>query len=174
MAESVKPIHPLWRAFDWVVNAFAALACLAIFGVFVSVIFDVTMRYLVSQPPPWPVPMTEYGLHIAVMFGAPFVLQQRGHVVVDALLRTLPSRAQVALLTLSKLLCIAGCTVFAVLAWRITWVSVQMGYEDVRAVSVPESVLYGPMAICFTLMSLEFLRSLFDSSSEALGTAADV
>ncbi|WP_201836420.1 TRAP transporter small permease [Microvirga zambiensis] len=174
MIETVKPTHPLWRAFDWVVNACAALACLAIFSVFTSVIFDVVMRYSVSSPPPWPVPVTEYALHIAVMFGAPYVLQHRGHVVVDAFLRILPARWQAILLTVSKLLCVAGCTAFALLAWRITWVSVVMGYDDVRAISVPESVLYGPMAISFTLMSLEFFRSLFDASPEALGAAADV
>jgi C4-dicarboxylate transporter, DctQ subunit len=174
MPEKVELKHLGWQAFDAAVYAFAALACVALVLVFASVIFDVTIRYTGLQPPSWPVPFSEYGIHISVMFGAPYVLQQRGHVIVDAFLRLLPQGWQVRLLTLSKLLCLAGCTAFAVLAWRVTWVGYLEGYEDVRAISVPEFILYGPMAISFTLMSIEFFRLLFVASPEVLGSAADV
>jgi C4-dicarboxylate transporter, DctQ subunit len=174
MSEKAEIKHPVWRAFDGIVVASAALACIALVLVFASVIFDVTIRYTGMQPPSWPVPLSEYGIHISVMFGAPYVLQQRGHVIVDAFLRILPQGWQVRLLTLSKLLCLVGATAFAVLAWRVTWISYLEGYEDVRAISVPEFILYGPMAISFTLMSIEFFHLLFVASPEALGTAADV
>jgi C4-dicarboxylate transporter, DctQ subunit len=172
--EKLELKHPGWRAFDATVYSFAVLACVALVLVFVSVIFDVTIRYTGMQSPSWPVPLSEYGIHISVMFGAPYVLQQRGHVIVDAFLRILPQSWQVRLLTLSKLLCLIGCIAFAVLAWRVTWISYLKGYEDVRAISVPEFILYGPMAISFTLMSIEFFHLLFVASPETLGSAADV
>jgi TRAP-type C4-dicarboxylate transport system permease small subunit len=174
MQDNVDVLQGAWRAFDWVVRFFAVLACFCVVGIFLSVIFDVTMRYTIRRPPLWPVPITEYLLHIAVMFGAPYVLQQRGHVIVDAFLRTLTVHWRARLLTVSKLLCLVACTAFAALAWRWTWIGYMKGYQDVRAISVPEFILYGPMAICFTLMAIEFLRSFFVISAEALGGAADV
>lgn len=174
MQANVDVPRGAWRAFDWLVRFFAVLACVCVFAIFLSVIFDVTMRYTVRRPPLWPVPITEYLLHISVMFGAPYVLQQRGHVIVDAFLRTLSVHWQARLLTVSKFLCLVASAAFAALAWRLTWIGYMKSYQDVRAISVPEYILYGPMAICFTLMAIEFLRSLFVVSAETLGGAADV
>ena len=154
----LAPNNSILRMVDWLIFGAAVVAAALLGLIFVSIIFDVVARYTVRQPPPWPVPVSEYALHIAVVLAAPYVLQQRGHVVVDLLLKALPGLLQRVVATGAMLLAATVCAVFAYLSARAGVEAWRQGYVDIRAIVLPQAVLFAPMALSFTLMTIEFLR----------------
>lgn len=150
--------NPVLRTVDLLTQAAAAIAAALIACIFLSVIFDVAARYAMTRPPAWPVPVSEYALHIAVCLGAPFVLQRKGHVVVDILAKALPAALRGPTTRLAMLASAAACLFLAFLASRAAVLAWLGNHLDIRSIVLPQWVLFVPMALAFLLMSVEFLR----------------
>lgn len=133
----------------------AALIALLLFGVLYGAIARITM----SQPPLWPDPVTAYALLLATLFAAPKVMRDNQHIVVDALIRSVPKNIGRILLLAGLLISVATCTVMAVYAGRVTGIAIENGYLDARAISVPFALLTAPISFCFGMMALESVRN---------------
>jgi TRAP-type C4-dicarboxylate transport system permease small subunit len=133
--------------------------------IFISIVVDVTMRQLGAQPPSWTVPLSEYLLLYATLFGAPWVLRAKGHVLVDSFIGMLPAGLASALARLVYLVCASSCFVVTWVALEMTVSEFGVGSSDVRAVLVPKYLLSLPFVVGFSLMGIEFLRFFagFDS-----------
>jgi TRAP-type C4-dicarboxylate transport system permease small subunit len=151
----------LLRAYFWLVSALAVVAGTIMVAIFIGVIADVTIRNLGFQSPAAIEPLCEYGLLYITMLGSPWLLRNKGMIIVESLRLVLPGRVQRVLeVTVYSL----SAAVSATLAWYSfyqTYISLANHEGDQRAITVPMVYAYAPMALGFLLLGIEFLRLLF-------------
>jgi len=144
-----------------VIVALAVLAGAAIAVAFVLIIVDVAIRTARFSPPPYTIATVEYLLLYFTLFAAPWLVRQKGHVYVDALLSRLSGASRLLIEKIVYLLCVAAPLVFA---WFAAWLLVdalRSGLFEERGIDIPLWLLYAPMPVGFLLVAVEFSRYLF-------------
>jgi len=155
----------LFRAYDWLMSALAVAAGAIMVSIFFGVILDVTIRDFGYQSPRAIQPLAEFGLLYITMLGSPWLLRNKGMIIVESLRMVLPSGVRRFGEILVYIVCVAVCAI-------LTWYSIyqfieswQSSAADQRAITVPLTYAYAPMAIGFVLMGIEFLRLLFSGDT---------
>ena len=87
---------------------------------------------------------------------APWLVRERGHVAIEALVAVLPNRTRRALAKFVYLVCGSVCFLFAWFSLELFWEAWVTGEEDIRGVDMPYWLLFSPMPIAFLLAGLEF------------------
>lgn len=153
-------MRPLLRAYDWLMSALAAIAGIIMVSIFFGVILDVTLRDFGYQSPRAIQPLAEFGLLYITMLGSPWLLRRKGMIIVESLRMMMPGGPRRVFEIFAYLTCITVCAI-------LTWYSVyqfieswQTNAADQRAITVPLTYAYAPMAIGFFLMGVEFLHLL--------------
>ena len=82
------------KALERVVTALAYLASAIIPCIFTMIVIDVSIRTLGVTPPLFTSSVVEYGLLYVAMFSAPWLVREKGHVAIEALISILPSSVQ--------------------------------------------------------------------------------
>jgi TRAP-type C4-dicarboxylate transport system permease small subunit len=138
------------------------------------IVYDVMMRNLGwIDPPIWAVPATEFMLLYVVALAGPWVVQRRGHVIIEALFSRLPPLAQRRLEIAIYVVSILVCLGLAAISLRRALESYASGETDYRAFAMPAELLFGPLALGFFLMAVEFLRFLIGPESYYRGDTTD-
>lgn len=150
----------LVRTYNWVVHGLAVCSGVVIFGAFVLIIVDVTVRMAGFVPPRYTVPFVEYALLYFALLAAPWLVRIKGHVFIDAVRQVLPGKVQKFLAKLAYLICICSSLVVFWYSSELLVGGIQSGMHDVRAIAMPLWALYGPMPPCFLLVAIEFARYL--------------
>ena len=152
------------QAFDkilgQVVTALAWFACALIPCMFLMITIDVSIRTLGYRPPLFTSSVVEYALLYLAMCAAPFLVREKGHVVIEALVTVLPDSIRQLLAKIVYLVCMLASFLFAYLCWGIFidyWVG---GELDVRGVDMPYWLQFLPLPMCFGLVGLEFFLYL--------------
>ena len=73
------------KGLDKVVTALAYLASAFIPCIFTMIVIDVSIRTIGITPPLFTSSIVEYGLLYIAMFSAPWLVRQKGHVAIEAL-----------------------------------------------------------------------------------------
>lgn len=140
--------------------ALAYGACAVIAAIFCMIVVDVSIRTAGYGPPSFTLSVVEYALLYFTMFAAPYLVRNRGHVVIEALVTVLPQNVRTVLAHIVYFVCMC-------LALLFTWYSIELLSEalstmnvDVRGVDMPYWTLFLPMPFGFALVALEFLRYL--------------
>lgn len=137
---------------------------------------DVSIRTLGYRPPLFTSSVVEYALLYLAMFAAPFLVRERGHVVIEAMVTIMPKYIREPLAKLVYLVCALASFLFAYLCWGIFWDYVIGGELDVRGVDMPYWLQFLPLPLCFALVGLEFslyLAGLRSYYSYDLGEVKD-
>ena len=135
-------------------------AALTIGVMVVLVGYDVLARNLRLPAPAGIAEASEYGLALATLLAAPWLLWSEQHVRLDLLQMSLSPAAWRRLYRAAAFACLA---ISAVLAWFSVAVIVdlhQSGSVVMKAFTFPEWWVYVPAPLCFGLMALESLRQL--------------
>ena len=123
---------------------------------FIGITVDVTIRLSGNNPPLFTSTFVEYALLYMTMLAAPWLVRERGHVVIEALVTALPNSVRQPLAKCVYLLCACMAFLSAYLCWGI-FVDYWIGGElDVRGVDMPYWSQFLPLPICFGLVGLEF------------------
>ena len=133
------------------------LACAFIPCIFSMIVIDVSIRMLGVTPPLFTSSIVEYGLLYIAMFSAPWLVRQKGHVAIEALVAILPRKIREALAKLVYLVCATVSMYFAFLSVQLfveAWIS---GNLDIRGIDLPYWTQFLPMPFGYGLASLEFL-----------------
>ena len=154
--------HSAW---DRLVNGLAGLAGLLIAGVCLLIVWDVIARNLGLEPPTSTVAFTEYALLWFTMAAAPWLVRERGHIVVEILYQRLPGAPRKLLDRLILLLCALISMTVALIAGLLALEAWQWGEIEVRSLDAPRWLLFFPMVGGFLLMGVEFLRLLLRGES---------
>lgn len=148
------------KALERVVTALAYLASAIIPCIFTMIVIDVSIRTLGVTPPLFTSSVVEYGLLYVAMFSAPWLVREKGHVAIEALISILPSSVQTALAKFMYTLCGLAALLFAYFALKLFLEAAESGQQDVRGVDMPYWAQFLPMTIGFFLVSLEFFMFL--------------
>ena len=150
----------LLRLYDGVIFGLAGLAASVFVLMVVGIVVDVGLRNLGLRPLQPSSALIEYGLLFATMAGAPWLIRDRGHVAIRALMGQLPDRVAGLIDRAALVFCIA---ILTLLSWRagvVAWEAVEAGAQDIRSIALPSWILPSMLATGFALMATEFLRLL--------------
>ena len=143
----------------------AVLAGLLIGAVCLLIVYDVAARNFGGQPPASTVALTEYALLYFTMGAAPWLVRQRGHIVVEVFFSMMNPLIQKGLKIAALVLCAAVSIAIAVLASLLALEAMSRGEIEVRSLDTPRWVLFLPIAVGFLLMAVEFFRLLIIGGS---------
>lgn len=151
----------LVSGYNLLIVALAVLAGVMVSASFVLIVVDVGIRSIGLDPPAFTIPVVEYALLHFTLLAAPYLVRQKGHVYIDALLTRLPRVLRVVIEKLVYLICIASSLTFAYIATGLLLEAFETGIFDERAIDMPQWLLYVSMPLCFVLVAVEFCRYLF-------------
>ena len=150
--------------------AILAGAMLAV--IFVGIVLDVTIRTLGYNALQWYSAIAEYCLLFSTMFGAPWLVRLKGHVVVESLTLAMPPLVRLVMAKCVYLICIGLSLLFGYYGLLEMSAALASGELDLRSIDMPKWMLYVPFPLGFTLVAIEFGRYLlgFDTYySNAVG-----
>jgi C4-dicarboxylate transporter, DctQ subunit len=133
---------------------------------------DVVLRNLGTQGWAHFFTFTEYFLLLIPLFGAPWLVREKGHIYIEVLIGELPPAARRALMLAVLILCTAVCAVLAWYGGDITLRNFLQNEKDVRSFDMPRWILMAAMPLSFGMMAAEFLRLLLRGESPYAGDAA--
>ena len=148
------------RVLERAVTYLAYVAASIIGLIFVMIVLDVTARTIGATPPGITMTVVEYALLYFAMCSAPWLVRQRGHVAIEALVTVLPSVIQKFLAKSVYLACTISSLMFAYFSMILLFDALKSMEFDLRGVEVPLWLLFAPMPLAFTLISFEFLMYL--------------
>ena len=142
------------------VTALSWVACAIIPCMFTMITIDVGIRTRGVTPPLFTSSVVEYALLYLAMCSAPWLVRERGHVAIEALVSILPDIVRRPLAMFVYLVCGSVSILFAWFSLELFWEAWVTGEEDVRGVDMPYWLLFLPMPIAFLLAGLEFFMYL--------------
>ena len=143
------------QLYDRVLQGFAACAAVLLGASALAITLDVVGRNVGLGTLPWVLEVSEYVLPLATFLVAPWLLRRNEHVRLDVLLRAWPWLNHV-----TNVVGLAVCAVLVLYGVRTILNSAQQGAMVFKSVVFPEWWLYAPVPLCFTLLSVEFVRRL--------------
>ena len=141
-------------------TALSWFACALIPCMFLMITIDVSIRTLGYRPPLFTSSVVEYALLYMAMCSAPWLVRERGHVVIEALVAALPDKVRQVLAKIIYVICAAASFLFAYLCWGIFVEYIKGGELDVRGIDMPYWLQFLPLPLCFLLIALEFCMYL--------------
>jgi len=155
----------IWKAYNGLIIGLAIVGGLMLALIFVGIVADVTMRTLGFNSIQWYSAIAEYCLLFSTMFGAPWLVRLKGHVVVESLTMALPELMRKLMAKLVYLLCILLSLLFVYYGWIEMVGAISSGELDLRSIDMPKWILFVPFPLGFSLVAIEFGRYLlgFDS-----------
>lgn len=128
--------------------------------VFVGIIADVTIRTVGFNSLQWYSAVAEYSLFFCTMFGAPYLVRHKGHVVVESLRMAMPPVMRNIVAKIVYAVCIFLSLLFVYYGLLETIDAIQSGEKDLRSIDMPKWLLMIPFPIGFSLVAVEFSRYL--------------
>jgi TRAP-type transport system small permease protein len=144
------------ESFGRLLNAFAAVAALALLASVVLVTADILLRNLTRTGFPWANEVSEYALYLITLLTAPWLLRRGQHVRLDLVLSMVKPRVAWALELLGDLLGAAVCAVLLRYAVKITLDSAQANSITIKTLVFPEWWLLAPLPFFLLLVMIEF------------------
>ena len=146
--------------YDLLLKALAGLGAACIAFVFVVVILDVTIRTMRWGTTSWVGPMTEYALLYTVTLASPWLIRQRGHIVIESLVEFFPTTLRRLTEQMVCLLCLVMCVVLLYYFTVSGLEAYRWNEKDIRAITIPRWFMYLPFTVMFLLSAIEFGRFL--------------
>ena len=151
-------VRAFYRAYDAVIDGLAWICGGALAAVTVMVIVAVVLRATRLGEPDWILPATEYAMLFIGTLGAPWLLRERGHVVIDVVRVSVPPRARRAMGTIVAAGSLALCALLVYFTFPV--VRAAWGEYEMRAFMMPKALLTIPVGVSFALLAVGFLRVL--------------
>ena len=148
------------KVYERLITGLAVLGGILLAVVFVGIIVDVTIRTIGFNSLQWYSAFAEYSLFFCTMFGAPYLVRHKGHVVVESLRMAMPSSVRIVLAKVVYIVCIILSLLFVYYGLLETIDAIKTGEQDLRSIDMPKWILMVPFPIGFSLVAVEFFRYL--------------
>lgn len=155
-----RALAPLFALSLRVSQAMAALCCALLAIVAAAIVYDVSVRALMMQPPNFTVSFTEYVLLYTTMLGAPYMVRMKGHILVEAVIDHVPSAVHAAMAKFVYLVCTLLSAALAYYGARVAWQAFATGDMEYRSFDMPRWILDVTLPLGFGFCTIEFLRYL--------------
>lgn len=146
------------RVFDGILTVTLYVSSVFTALLVLSVCYDVTMRYLFNRPTAWSNDLSGYLVYGMTFIAAGCVLRERSHISVDIGLSLLPPGARAVTNSITSVLCVFFCGVFAWTASEATWVSFTHRYPLVGGIRIPEYTILWLVPFGMFLLFIQFIR----------------
>lgn len=146
--------------YDGLIVGLAVLGAATLGAMVIGIVVDVVLRNLDMAPVQATSALIEYGLLFSTMAGAPWLIRERGHIAIRALVGALPVAIS---RVIDRAVLVFSIALLVLLSWRACAVALEAlarGATDIRSISLPGWILPGMLAFGFALMAAEFLRIL--------------
>ena len=148
------------NAYNKLIFGLAVIGGMLLALIFVGIICDVTMRTIGFNSLQWYSAVAEYSLFFCTMFGAPYLVRHKGHVVVESLRLAMPPTVRKILEKIVYVICILLSLLFVYYGGIETIDAIKTGEQDLRSIDMPKWLLMVPFPIGFSLIAVEFTRYL--------------
>lgn len=153
---------------DFITNLAAVLAGVLLAGMVLMITTAVLMRYYFGLSVGWSTELAEYFIYLVVVLGAPWVLKNDGHVVVDVLVCNLKPATRRRLRIFVNLLGAAIGVAFFYYSFLATVENFVKGTETIRIMPIPRYLPLMFLPIMSILFVFQFLRKGWQSLYEPL------
>jgi len=133
------------------------VAAMAVAIIIASVGWGVITRYVTAQPAAWASEIATLGFAWVVFFGAAACVKYRMHPAIEVLVDRLPPRVQKAVRLFNHGLLLSF---FGFMAWFGTRFAIDAWDSPSPVLRMPQTWLYGPVALCSVLMAVRYLQVL--------------
>ena len=133
------------------------VAAAAVVVIIASVGWGVVTRYVTEQPAAWASEVATLGFAWVVFFGASACVKYRLHPAIDILVERLPAGLQQAVRVFNHVLLLSF---FAFMTWFGTRFAIDAWDSPSAVLRIPQTWLYGPVALCSALMAVRYLQVL--------------
>ncbi|MEY3665684.1 MAG: 2,3-diketo-L-gulonate transporter small permease protein YiaM [Pseudomonadota bacterium] len=142
----------------WLADRFEEIVAAAAVAVIIaSVSWGVITRYVTAQPAAWASEIATLGFAWVVFFGAAACVKYRLHPTIDVLVERLPEAAQRAARVFNHVLLLSF---FGFMVWFGTRFAIDAWGSPSPVLRIPQTWLYGPVALCSGLMAVRYLQVL--------------
>jgi TRAP-type C4-dicarboxylate transport system permease small subunit len=154
----VSAAAPGARGLAWLVDRFEEIvAATAVAVVVLSVSWGVITRYVTAQPAAWASEIATLGFAWVVFFGSAACVKYRLHPAIDVLVTRLPGGLQRLVRGFNHVLLLSF---FGFMVWFGTRFAIDTWDSPSPVLRMPQTWLYGPVAVCSALMAVRYLQVL--------------
>lgn len=165
------------KGLERVTTALAYFACAIVTLIFTMIVIDVSVRAgctasynlfgddYACSPPSFTLAVVEYALLWFAILAAPYLVRQRGHVTIEAVVSILPDAVRRVMAKIVYTVCVAISLLFAYFSMELFLETFESQEPDVRGIDMPYWLLFLPMPFGFFLMAMEFVRYLIGVAS---------
>ena len=158
-------LERFFRVYDRLIDGLALLSGAIIAGIFIAIVYDVTIRTLGLRTPLWTMALAEYGLLYATLLGSPWVLRRKSHVFITIITGRLSGMPKIIVERGGYIAGVAVCVFLAYVSLTVAISEFERGIVDIRSFRTPFWIVTAPMPLSFTLLAIQFLRFLFGTDS---------
>lgn len=133
------------------------VAAIAVAVIIASVGWGVITRYVTEQPAAWASEIATLGFAWVVFFGAAACVKYRLHPAIEVLVERLPEGLQRAVRVFNHVLLLSF---FGFMVWFGTRFAIDAWDSPSPVLRMPQTWLYGPVALCSALMAVRYLQVL--------------
>ena len=152
------------RVFNYLLIGFASAAGAVLIFIWLSVNYEVVMRYFLNRPTTWVVDYNQIALLYLNFLAMAWVLSKDGHVKIELLLEHLRPRTQRVLNTITSAI---GALLSVLLFWYgivITSNALETGEWYISGVLVPKWIIFIIIPIGSSLLILQFIRRAINAT----------
>jgi len=166
-------LSKLGRAFDHIMVALAWVAGGFVVFMWLSINYEVVMRYFLGNPTSWVSDFSLYFMVYITMLGAAWLLKKDGHVKIEILVTRMSRGTRRVMKAIASLV---GAVVSGLMFWysfQMTLDAFQMKSVFFHAVIVPRWIVFWVIPTGFLLLSIQFLRNMYHEISRDGATQRD-
>jgi TRAP-type C4-dicarboxylate transport system permease small subunit len=149
------------RAYGWLLELFAAAACVLVFGMTLMICADVFLRNVRVVPGiaglAWSAEISEAMLFLVTLLTAPWLLRRGQHIRVDIVLRAVPPRIGWLFEWAVDILGLACCAIIFWYSARAAFASFKAGSLSIKTLVTPEWWLLSVLPVAFACLTIEML-----------------
>jgi C4-dicarboxylate transporter, DctQ subunit len=155
-----------WVVFDRVIDFMALLAGVILVFIVAAVCYTIGMRFLFTKTTIWIMQTTEYALLWIVFLGTTWLLREKGHITTDLIYTHLSEKGR-GYLDVTMYI-VGGLSSAVMLLFGILHVCecIAGSVTDVRAVTVPKTLIFIVIPIGSLLLVLQFFRMAWGRAVE--------
>jgi C4-dicarboxylate transporter DctQ subunit len=147
-----------WIFFDKLIEVMAALAGVLLVFISAAMCYTIFMRFLFRQTTIWIVPVSEYVLLWAVFLGTTWLLREGGHITTDVIYTHLNEKTKKYLDCIMWVIGGFACAMLFIFGVIHMCDCIVHGVTDVRAFTVPKSVVFIIIPLGSILLTIQFFR----------------
>jgi TRAP-type C4-dicarboxylate transport system permease small subunit len=147
--------------FDRTLDILAGVSAVLIAFAWLSISFDVILRYFLNRPIAWAVEISTWVLAVITFVAAPWLLKREGHTIIDVVLNQFRSRTRALINTITSGLSAIGCLVLAFYTAQMAWKYMLTGYHYAAVLQLPRYPLLAVLAASSFLLFIQFVRRTY-------------